>query len=296
MAFLIEPGAPRTRTARLRIPTNGVRAEINDDDWWTDLQAIALVLPEHAIFSHTTAARIAGIPLPEVDPRPFHVTVPHHRGRRNGIVWHQRPMPDEPEYVRGFRVTGPLQTWLDLGSVLDVDDLVAAADLLLRRGLVAPDTLKAVPPVRGANLLRSAAALASPRSWSPRESLLRMAMHRHGLPEPALNVEIIEDGIVLGTGDLVFDEFRCIVDYDGDTHREWQQRIQDTQTRNAYGQAGWIHLGVTSHMFDRMPRTLISIESMLRRRGWSDPCTPRELPSRKDGRVTRAIPPRTRAS
>lgn len=279
-----DPNHPPARHAGLRIPTSGVRAELDDNDWWTDLQAMALVLPEQAVFSHTTAAHIAGIPLPSPGPKPFHVTVPHHRGRRKGIVWHKRSALEQPQSLKGYPVTGPLRTWLDLGSLLEVPDLVAALDHLLRRGLVPADTIAEIPRLPGAGMLRAAASLASPRSWSPRESVLRVQMHCYGLPDPELNKDIIEDGILLGTGDLVFEEFRCILDYDGDTHKEAKQRTQDTKTRNAYSLAGWRHLAITSHMYDNLSRTLFTIENLLRQCGWDEPLTPRTLPSPRPSR------------
>ncbi len=280
MAFRITTTDPlygTSRSARFRTPTSGVRTEADDKGWLSDLAALTLVLPDDATFSHTTAAYLADLPLPAPEPLPFHVTVPRRRGKRSGIVWHQGKIA-EVEELKGFRVTPPLKTWHDLGPVLDVDHLVAIADLLLRRGMVTREELSAVPSVRGAEKLRAAASLANPKSWSPRESLLRVGMFRHGLPEPELNVEIIEDGVVLGTADFAWRLMRSLVDYDGEHHADSKQRTQDTQTRNAYAGAGWRHLGVTNHMFDHKERTLRQIEDMLRDQGWSGPCTPRKLP------------------
>lgn len=282
MVFRIKrthPDYAAIRHANFRIPTRGTRAEKDDLDWWTDLQAMALVLPERAVFSHTTAAQIIGLPLPSKDPKPFHVTVPKGRGKRRGIVWHQAKDPDQADLVQGFRVTGPLRTWLDLGSMLDVDHLVAVADQMLRQEQISLGALGQIPPVRGSERLRWAASLANAGSWSPRESLMRMAMYRNGLPKPELNVVIVEDGIVLGTGDFVWRDYRCIVDYDGDHHKEPKQRTQDTKTRNAYAQAGWCHLAITNHMFDEMARTLLTVETMLRAGGFSQACIPRVLPN-----------------
>lgn len=282
MAFLISPKDPdyhsATNAARFRIPTPGVRAEADAVDWWDDLHAMTLVLPSGAAFSHTTAAQITDLPLPKKDPRPFHVTVTDHRGSRNGIAWHQRTGLKGISPQRGFPVTAPLTTWQDLGALLDVDDLVAVADVLLRRRLVTSAELANVAGLRGAVKLRAAAAFADARSWSPRESLMRVSMYRHGLPSPELNVEIIEDGILIGTGDFVWRALRSIVDCDGDQHNEVKQRTQDAQTRNAYGRAGWCHLAVTKKMYDRMNHTMQTIEDMLRDRGWPGPCTPRDLP------------------
>ena len=90
--------------------------------------------PSHVI-SHHTAALLHGLPLPgwlAGDPR-IHVTVP--AGTRppqmTGVVGHElRHELLNVDYVDGIPVTSPLQTWIDLGTVLPLGPLVAVADVL----------------------------------------------------------------------------------------------------------------------------------------------------------------------
>ena len=118
MAFLITPEGPDygpSRHPHFRTLTRGVRVEADVEDWWDEVAGFALVLPKNAAFSHTTAARIGGLPLPLMRPRPLHVTVPGSRGTRKGIVWHKGDLEGRVEVYRGLRITRPLPTWHALG-------------------------------------------------------------------------------------------------------------------------------------------------------------------------------------
>jgi very-short-patch-repair endonuclease len=81
-----------------------------------------------------------------------------------------------------------------------------------------------------------------------------------------LNEDIIEDGIWIGCGDLVWRTWRVIADYDGDHHDESGQRHQDAQTRDDYVATGWRHIAVTKKMSDH--EAVDRIERALRERGW----------------------------
>lgn len=83
--------------------------------------------------SHTTAALLHGIPMRYVheEARPVHLTRPAGTmiPRRRGVVGHQRDLaPGESVLIEGVRVTTPARTLLDLPAILNLDDLVAAAE------------------------------------------------------------------------------------------------------------------------------------------------------------------------
>lgn len=268
VAFLIGAGSEDYETSRgprFRSPTRGVRVEADAIDWWDDLSALALALPQ-AAFSHTTAAHIAGLPLPKSNPVPFHVTVEGPRGSRDGVVWHKRRLTGEVELHRGFWVTTPMRTWLDLGALLPVKDLVVVADHLLRRRMI-PTTL-VIPRTLGAAGLRAAAALADGRSKSPQETRIRLEMHDRGFPAPELNAAIIEDGGWIGEGDFVWREYRTIADYDGAVHLDEKQQTQDNQTRDLCAAHGWRHVGLTKRMVRTMDAALERVARALRDNGW----------------------------
>lgn len=263
----------QTRSRAYWSPTRGVRESVGVVGWHARLEAVALVLPEGAVFSHTTAAILHGLPLPEPDPSPFHVTVspPQHRGRRDGVTWHRRHLQDATTEMQGLPVTSALRTFHDLADSLEKPDLVAVADVLLRRGLCTEEELLALFGVsRHRQVLSEASALADGNSWSPRESTLRVAFLEAGLPKPECNGRIIEDGELLGTGDWVWRKYRVIADYDGSHHDASRQRHQDAQTRNDYADAGWRHVALTKmmaqeDMVDRVARAL-------KNAGWPGGC------------------------
>jgi len=260
----------QTRRATLRTPTRGVRIDATATSWLDLLQAVALTLPAGAVFSHTTAARILGLPTPPATHSAVHVTVPKNitRGSRKAVTWHQREVSDCTEIVKGLPVTNPFRTWVDLGACIDMPNLVAVTDVMVRRGLLQITDLVVPRGVRGAQNLRQVAPLTDPRSRSVRETLLRVELHLKGLPAPEINRDIVEDGVWLGTGDLVWPEYRLVIEYDGIHHDQARQRHQDAQTRNAYAEHGWVCMVLTSAQFSHMHDTVEQIMRLLAQRGW----------------------------
>lgn len=258
-----------TRRSAFRAPTAGVRVPADEDAWLDDVRAVALVLPQGAAFSHETAAQLLGLPLPCHDARPLHVTVPPHvaRGRRRLITWHATALALRPITVSGLHVTDGVTTWLQLGDRLDLPELVAVADCLLRRGMCT--SLPTAENLRGARALRVSKELADPRSRSPQESILRVQIHLAGLPSPQVNFDVIDLGEWIGCGDLVWPEYRLYVEYDGQHHANPKQRHQDAQTRNRLGQLGWTVRVVTAAMMKRIHVVIDMLREDLRTRGWT---------------------------
>lgn len=102
---------------------------------------------------------------------------------------------------------------------------------------------------RGVVRLRQALELVRSSVWSPKETELRLAIVRAGLPEPpGLNSPIVDaEGSVLGHGDLVWPAERLVVEYEGDQHRadRWQWR-SDIAKYERYADAGWRVVRVTA--------------------------------------------------
>ena len=120
-----------------------------------------MTLPRDAVFSHTTAARLLGLPTPPDTHSAVHVTVPK-RGSRNAVTWHQRDVGDCSELVKGLHVTNANRTWLDLGACIEMPQLVAVTDVMLRRGLLQISDLVVPVGTRGARRLRQAAEFLFP--------------------------------------------------------------------------------------------------------------------------------------
>jgi hypothetical protein len=77
----------------------------------------------------------------------------------------------------GVRVTSPARTWLDLVSLMTVDDLIAVGDSLVC--------------IRGMRTARLALPEIRVGADSPRETRMRLILARSGPGEPALNHVIV---------------------------------------------------------------------------------------------------------
>src|SRR5690606_15366551 len=99
-------------------------------------RAFAVVAPPRFRFSHVTAARLHRMPLPRRLENRTELDVSVHAGaaqpRRRGIVGHRLVLPGECR-IAGLPVVTAEVAWLQLATLLDLDDLVIAGDALVRR-------------------------------------------------------------------------------------------------------------------------------------------------------------------
>ena len=140
----------------------------------------------------------------------YHVIRPEgaaHLNRPHVIVHRMKLYDDEITLLDGIPLTTPERTWLDLAEMLTVDELVVAGDSCVRiprrefEGRDLPlcslgDLQRMIDRHRGKRGIRKAREaikLIRVGSDSPQESLLRLAIVRGGLPEPELNVPVIDD-------------------------------------------------------------------------------------------------------
>lgn len=134
----------------------------------------------------------------------------------------------------GLPVSDPLTLFIELGTILREDDLVAVGDALVLeparldphdvRPWITLDALRdgcATARSHGVIRARRAAAMVRQGAESPMETALRLLIIRAGLPEPELNHELFDDsGRWIGRFDMVYRHARVIVEYDGDQHRQ----------------------------------------------------------------------------
>jgi len=259
-----------TRRNAFATPTAGYVLAATETSRADLLAALALVIPPGSAFSHITAAQVLDLPVPGRlrNAVPVHVTVPTGaaRGTRKQVRWHRAGIDGHVITAGDLRVTDPVRTWVDLGRHLPLPQLVAVADVILRRG---PSTRLVVPAgVRGATDLRAASTLANPGSRSPQESILRVHLHLAHLPAPQVNFDVKHLGEWIGCGDLVWPEFKLYLECDGLHHQDPRQRHQDAQTRNRLGQLGWTVRVVTSQMIRRPYEVVAMVAEDLRANGW----------------------------
>ncbi len=175
-----------------------------------------------ATLSHVSAAIALGLPVWGVEPEHVHVMRPlRSQSRHEGdVVHHNGQLPHEHVVeADGLRVTRPDCTVVDLARLGGFEPGVVAADAALHRGLVTPAALLTrandLADWPGSRVVGRVVAFADSRSESAGESRTRVLFRVEGLPPPRLQVEIWQDGRLLGRGDFLDEESMTIVEFDG---------------------------------------------------------------------------------
>ena len=267
--------AHRLRALDLESPFRAVRTSGID---WNDVDQIcaayAVCLAPQQLFSHVTAARLYGIPLPYrlEQRRSVDVWAPVIQPRGHGVIGH-RSAPLAKKVIRGFPVPAPSRVWVQLGPLLDRVSLIAAGDNLVRRkrplSSVAElaGALSDSKGVRGIRLLRSALADVRPGTDSPMETRLRLLLVDAGLPEPVIGNTILDwTGGFVGTPDLAYVAERIAIEYEGDGHRSDPAVFaEDIERRERMQEADWYVIRVVKDhvlrkqawLIDRVRRQLL---------------------------------------
>jgi hypothetical protein len=118
--------------------------------------------------------------------------------------------------------------------------------------------------------LRDALALVRPRTDSVKETELRLAILRAGLPEPEINVPICDADGFIGLGDLVYRALKILIEYDGGQHREDEKQfLHDVDRLDRAMAEGWRVIRVTKkHAAARFEPAIERIRDALIKRGW----------------------------
>lgn len=227
----------RLRARDLARPFTGARSRQTPSDLAGRAAALSPLLHPDQYFSHTTAAELLGMRMPERRlPSTLHVTYHHaHRAmRRPGVTGHKTVRPAVILRVADLPVSSPVDAWCESASLLGVDELIRMADgLVARRDPVAEiaDLVEAVrrrSGCRGVGRLQRALPLVRPGTDSPRETDLRLLILRAGFPEPEVNPPLVDrHGAVIAHGDLAWRHYRTVLEYEGRHHAEdpWQFAI-----------------------------------------------------------------------
>ena len=272
----------RLRSVTLAAPHRGVRVDARRLLTLRDrCSALAVVMTPGQAFTGPTAAILLGLPLPlrlERDPRLHLVVLDGTRApRRRGVVASRSsaaPRLVGVAGVRGARVLAPADTWCSLAAHLGLDDLIAAGERLL--GLPAPltderaidEAIKRHRSRRGATLLAEARSAMRANVYSRRETFTRLALTRAGCPEPEPNGAIILRSGRRTRGDLVFREYKVLVEYDGEQHLfDVEQWATDVARLNDLIDDGWWVIRITkgtprTELIARTARALVD-------RGWT---------------------------
>lgn len=253
----ISPGRLRSRAFRKVLPGVYVDASASFRRY-ERVEAALLIHPEPAYASHTSAARVYGLPVPK-ELTEEHVTVFRREDRRNrrGVASHLAPTSGSTMRLSGLRISSPAQLFTEMATLLNLVDLVVLGDDMVRRKLVTPEQLvDAAAAYSGpqARMARRAAGLVRRGVDSPMETRLRMLIVLAGLPEPEVNRKIYENGRLLYRFDLSYPELRLIVEYDGRQHREDDdQWDHDNDRDDWFDHEGWMIVKVFSRGIYREP-------------------------------------------
>ncbi len=238
----------------------------------TSIVAARLVLPTDALLDGVSALHALGVTVG--DPRPLRFVSAHpHQVRRPGI--RVRRVGSLPPGDASGTCVAPSTAFVAAARELDLVELVAAGDWLVRLGRLTLDELRAVAAAhrgRGARLVRRAATLVRECVDSPQETRLRLCLVLAGLPEPQVNPVVFVGGRALGRVDLLLRRWRVAIEYEGDQHRtdprQWNIDIRRHEELTA---DGCPVVRVTAERM-RHPRAVVSlVVKALRQAGWEGP-------------------------
>lgn len=251
-------------------------------------RAALLAVPGRAMFGSVTAARRWGLPLPTryQEDEPLHVVVraPTRAPNRPGIAARQISDAGVRRARRSGLPTVDLHSlFCHLGAVLSEPDLVAVGDALVLVPAFAEDgrpfaTVESladrVRTYRGRGKANAVRALARVRvgAESRPETLVRLALTDAGLPEPDLNVNLYDpDGTFLGRVDMLFREYRVVVEYDGDHHRIDRATFdRDIDRLDDLGAFGWRVVRIGRRFFRDPDDAVARVRRALLAAGWHD--------------------------
>lgn len=252
-------GLHRGRIAALDIkksPVNLIYLSTDEENSEIDVaRALMKSFPDMWL-SHTTAARLQGLFIPErlrKDHR-LHVTVPFGASpvRRRGVAGYRSRNQDRLTFVDGVRISSHVRSVLEISSLLTVQELVILGDQLVRiprpgfenrtGAHISLDdwgalTMSAKLPKKE-NLLRSLAHVRVGAD-SPPETLLRLRLVESGYPEPELQIPAIPENKYSPTADMGYQKFRIALHYDGAVHYSASSFAKDQNRDHAFDSRGW---------------------------------------------------------
>lgn len=301
-AHLLGVGDGRLRRRDLARPFHGVRAPATPsarstpgapatgaEPWAQSLAAARERARQYSVrmtgdqfFSHVTAAILHGLPLPArclMQPNvDVGTSVRAARRRGRGVAGHLIPAERARlVFVTNLPVASVVDVWCQLSTVLTLDELVIVGDSLVRRNRP-PATMAQLAAgvarhagLAGARRLREAFALVRPRTDSPKETVLRLIIVRGGLPEPEVNVRLVNRfGAFLAFGDTVYLLYKILVEYDGGQHREDEKQFhRDVDRLDDLAEEGW---RVIRFNKTHSPHTIVErVRTALIGRGWTPP-------------------------
>lgn len=222
------------------------------DDVWQPVMAACLAGTPATVASHRAAAGLHG--FPGVRPGAVEVTAPRSARRAlAGVRCHSTAAldPDDIVVVRNVPTSSPARTIVDLAPTVDRFLLARIVDDSYRRGLCSPWDVGGTLARVGGRGRAGAAVLGSLLADrvvadSDLETTWLSRLARRGLRPPALQHQVVVRSRVL-VMDMAWPDQRVGVEVDGwEPHRTRSAWDRDHDKLNAYAEAGWRVLFVTS--------------------------------------------------
>lgn len=232
-----------------------------DVDLRTRTTAAVLVLPD-AVPCLFTAGALQRLPVD--DDGLVHLARDRDapRSKRDGIAIHRAPVADDERlHLDGLVVADGPRTFVDLAAHLDLEDLVAVGDVVVRRyGAAALAAAVSRRPKRpGLVLARAALALADPGADSAAETRARLRLHAAGFTALRHGVTVRDGaGGWLSAPDLADELAKVAVQHDGVVHftGDAARRRLDVQRDELTRQVDW-QVVVATSVEDRRPHLLV---------------------------------------
>lgn len=231
--------------------------------------------PDDAFLTRQTAAAVHGGVVPSEGV--IHVgTASDRRVRTPGMTLHRYAQRPDVVMVDGLPVTTKPQTFVDLGAVLGLVDLVVLGDSFSRGAPGMPEELRrhtAASHGRGVVAARSAATLVRVGAESAQETRTRLLMVLAGLPEPVLQHPMYDvHGHQVHRLDMAHPDALLAIEYDGDHHLDRRQRDRDLLRREKFEASGWrFVIAVTADIHQRPAPFLDRVVVASRERGIAVP-------------------------
>lgn len=245
------------------------------------------VMEPGTFFSGRTAAYAYAAPIDPGDEIEVATFAPRRAPLRRGI--RGRKVAPHLATVRehaGLPLSSPASTLAMLATELTERELVIVGDSFVRiprdrSGRAHPEQQLATiaqlrsaadaGPRPGLRKLRAALPLIRVGSSSRLETEYRIDADAAGLPTPRLDVQIRNDrGRLLGISEIVYEEYRVIVEIEGDHHRtSRRQWHRDIEKYREYADAGWYVVRLTSAHVGSTRHGVSIVAQALQRRGWA---------------------------
>ncbi len=240
-AGLVTPAVLHGPRFRRLLPDVHVTADAEVDLELRSVAAAVLVSP-HGLLSGYSAAEVLGASCARPGA-PAEVTLldGHQRRSRPGLlVRRDRLAPGETTRLRGVPLTTPERTARDLARrAPTVDEAVVAVDALCHRWDLDPAAvLVPTPGARGVRRFPEVLRLADPRSGSPMETRIRLALVRAGLPAPVLQHPVPLDGHPYEL-DLAYPAAKLAIEHNGADHLTSERHHRDLLREQLLVAAGW---------------------------------------------------------